>query len=366
MSDTLKRKAIDDPQCPSVRPRGHFRPQPTIRWSIEPNSIDSILRDNSRDRLYVPPVAWTMRHLRLLGCGFTLRTSKRKDRPHSQAVILDSPVHDLPKPNLSADLRRAMLQFGGRRTLEVKKTAIKEILGAYGFSRLSYESLSFYFRQQPVASVWTEGVFSRDSTGPSLAYVTFDGIQSRRSKFVHNSTGKGFNEPVFRTCDKKLRSLQPANTVEDLYIMGILIALAQEQRRHRQRNEEQGEEAAECSIMQREDGDTTNSTSSSTPPRFGTDRSPHYCGQCFRNLKVAVLATSEVKDECLYVYTASISVEFLRKFDEPWRSSPNSPVVIEYYPISLGSPMKSLNKLHRVLFAESCRFCAGDSPQALG
>lgn len=85
-----------------------------------------------------------------------------------------------------------------------------------------------------------------------------------------------------------------------------------------------------------------------------------------KNLKVAVLATSEVKDECLYVYTASISVEFLRKFDEPWRSSPNSPVVIEYYPISLGSPMKSLNKLHRVLFAESCRFCAGDSPQALG
>lgn len=146
----------------------------------------------------------------------------------------------------------------------------------------SYEYLSFYFRLQPVASVWTEGVFSRNSTGPSLAYVTFDGIQSRRSKFVHNSAGKAFNEPVFRTCDKKLRSLQPENTVEDPYIMGILIALAQEQRRHRQRNEQQGEEAAECSIMKRDDEHITNSTSSGTPPRCGTDRSPHYCGQCLR------------------------------------------------------------------------------------
>ncbi|TPR06850.1 Methyltransferase domain family protein [Aspergillus niger] len=107
----------------------------------------------------------------------------------------------------------------------------------------SSEFLSFYFRRQSVASIWTEGVFSRKSTGPSLAYVTFDGIQSRRSKYVHNSPGKGFNEPVFRTCDKKLRSLQPANTIEDPYIMGILIALAQEQW-HRQSNEQHEEEAA--------------------------------------------------------------------------------------------------------------------------
>ncbi|OJZ82335.1 hypothetical protein ASPFODRAFT_84546 [Aspergillus luchuensis CBS 106.47] len=219
MSDRPKRKATDDPQYSSVRPPGQFRPQPMIRRSIEPNSIESILRDNSRDRLYVPPVAWTMRQLRLLGCRSTPQTSKRKERPHSQVTLSDSLVHDLRQPNLPADLRCAMLQFGGRRTSE-----------------------------QPVASVWTEGVFSRNSTGPSLAYVTFDGIQSRRSKFVHNSPGKKFNEPVFRTCDKKLRSLQPENTVEDPYIMGIIIALAQEQRRHRQRKEQHDEEATECSI----------------------------------------------------------------------------------------------------------------------
>ncbi|CAK96872.1 hypothetical protein M747DRAFT_359474 [Aspergillus niger ATCC 13496] len=228
MPARLQRNATDDHRCPSVQPRGHFRPQLTIRWLTEPNSIESNLRANNRDRLYVPPVAWTLRHLRLLGCGFTLQTSQRKERPHSQVVLSDSPVRHLPKPNMPSDLRRSLLAC--RPSIEIADSH-------------SSEFLSFYFRRQSVASIWTEGVFSRNSTGPSLAYVTFDGIQSRRSKYVHNSPGKGFNEPVFRTCDKKLRSLQPANTIEDPYIMGILIALAQEQW-HRQSNEQHEEEAA--------------------------------------------------------------------------------------------------------------------------
>ncbi|GKZ28206.1 hypothetical protein AbraIFM66950_000017 [Aspergillus brasiliensis] len=282
-----------------------------------------------------------------------------KERRQAQVVLSDSPVHDLRKSNMLSYVRHAMVQFGGRRTLEVKKLAIKEILGAYDVCPLSHERLSFYFRRQPAATVWTEGVFSRNSAGPSLAYVTIDGIQSRRSKYVHNSPGKTFNEPVFRTCDKKLRSLQPANTVEDPYIMGILIALAQEQWRHRQRNEQHGERSAECSIMQYDEGYTTNGASAKTPTsaRCGTDRSPHDRGQC---LRVDVLATSGIRDDYLYVYTAFISVAFLRKFDEPWRSSPSFPVVVEYHPISLRSPIKSLNKLHRVLCADSCRLC-GDN-----
>lgn len=136
MPARLQRNATDDHRCPSVQPRGHFRPQLTIRWLTEPNSIESNLRANNRDRLYVPPVAWTLRHLRLLGCGFTLQTSQRKERPHSQVVLSDSPVRHLPKPNMPSDLRRAMLQFGGRRTLEVKKSAIKKILGACDFCPL--------------------------------------------------------------------------------------------------------------------------------------------------------------------------------------------------------------------------------------
>ncbi|GKZ42657.1 hypothetical protein AbraIFM66951_002349 [Aspergillus brasiliensis] len=238
---------------------------------------------------------------------------------------------------MPSDLRRAMVQLGGRRTLEVKKSAIKEILGAYDVCPLSHEHLSFYFRRQPAATVWTEGVFSRNSAGPSLAYVTFDGIQS----------------------------VEATNNVEDPYIMGILIALAQEQWRHSQRNEQHGERAAECSIMQHDKGHTTNGASAETPtsPRCGTDRSPHDRSQC---LRVDVLATSGIRDDYLYVYTAFLSVAFLKNFDEPWRSSPSFPVVVEYHPISLRSPIKSLNKLHRVLCAESCRFCAGDSTQALG
>lgn len=83
----------------------------------------------------------------------------------------------------------------------------------------SYEDLSFYFRQQPATNLWTEGIFSRESAGPSLAYVTFDGIQSRRSDYVQKSPRTPFNRPVANIHNQRLRSLQPENTVEDPYIM---------------------------------------------------------------------------------------------------------------------------------------------------
>lgn len=33
-------------------------------------SIEAILRAHNREALFVPPIRWTQRHLRLLGCGF--------------------------------------------------------------------------------------------------------------------------------------------------------------------------------------------------------------------------------------------------------------------------------------------------------
>lgn len=147
----------------------------------------------------------------------------------------------------------------------------------------SYERLFFYFRRQPAANVWTESVFSRKSSGPSLAYVTFNGIKSHRSDYVHNSPVKPFNEPVTNIRNRKLQSLQPLNTVEDPYIMGVLIALAQAQWRHQQGTEQHREGAAD-SILQWDRGRTTNGTSSkiSPLPRCIADRGPHDCGQGLR------------------------------------------------------------------------------------
>ncbi|PYI34803.1 hypothetical protein BP00DRAFT_389474 [Aspergillus indologenus CBS 114.80] len=279
----LKRKATDDPQSPSNRPsrrvavesRARVDPQPTTRGPVEPNSIEAILRHHSRDRLYVPPVAWTSMQLRLLNCRFTRQQAgplkeQVKDPPQSQRIGSDPPVRNSRRRHTPSDLCRSLLACW-------PSTEVADYR--------SYERLPFYFRRQPAANVWTEGVFSRKSAPPSLAYVTFDGIRSHRSNYVHNSPAKPFNEPVTNIRNRKLRSLQPLKTVEDPYIMGVLIALAQAQWRQQQAGTEQhGDEAAECSIKQRDGGHTANGTSSRTPspPRCIPDRGPHDCSQGLR------------------------------------------------------------------------------------
>lgn len=69
---------------------------------------------------------------------------------------------------------------------------------------------------------------------PSLAYITFDEIQTLRGRHVYTPFGKRTSAPVHRVQQKKMKSLQPQNQAEDPYIVAILIALAQEQRQQRQ------------------------------------------------------------------------------------------------------------------------------------
>lgn len=87
----------------------------------------------------------------------------------------------------------------------------------------------------------TDGVFSNNSVAPSLAYITFDKIQSLRKKHVYTPPYKRVNEivnaPGLRVRQKRLESLEPQNPAEDPYIVTILIALAQGQRRRRQQQE---------------------------------------------------------------------------------------------------------------------------------
>ncbi|KAH8435050.1 uncharacterized protein LDX57_012679 [Aspergillus melleus] len=135
----LKRKATDDLQYPSGRPSrraavesgARFGPQSTVRGPVEPKSIDAILRHHSRDRLFVPPVAWTSLQLRLLNCRFALQKTGKLEHAQSQVVVSDPPVDNSRERNTPSDLCRAMAQFGGRRMSEVKKSAIKDILHAY-------------------------------------------------------------------------------------------------------------------------------------------------------------------------------------------------------------------------------------------
>ncbi|OGE47672.1 hypothetical protein PENARI_c039G09415 [Penicillium arizonense] len=126
-------------------------------------------------------------------------------------------------------------------TLVAKKSAVEDILDAYNSHISDRKCLPFYFNRRAAVMLATDGVFSNNSVAPSLAYITFDKIQTLRKKHVYTPPYKRVNEivnaPGLRIRQKRLDSLEPQNPAEDPYIVTILIALAQEQRRRRQQQE---------------------------------------------------------------------------------------------------------------------------------
>lgn len=144
--------------------------------------------------------------------------------------------------------------------------------------------MSFYFSRQPVTKIRTEGVFSRNSSGPYLAYITFDGIHSLRKRYIHRPPYTLLNEPVFNTRNKKLRSLQPQKAAEDPYIMGVLIALAQQQRQQQQKEKLRAAETAAFSILQHCRSCTANEAPSRAvrSARPVTDPIPTGDDRCFK------------------------------------------------------------------------------------
>ncbi|KAI1157805.1 hypothetical protein F5B18DRAFT_139175 [Nemania serpens] len=60
----------------------NFSPNSSMQQP-EPSSINSIIREHNRSRLYVRPLHWTSQHLQLLGCRFVLKkaTRRQSERP---------------------------------------------------------------------------------------------------------------------------------------------------------------------------------------------------------------------------------------------------------------------------------------------
>ncbi|CAG8882578.1 unnamed protein product [Penicillium egyptiacum] len=212
----------------------------------------------------------------------------------------------------------------------------------------------------------TEGVFSSNSVTLSLAYITFDKIQSLRRKHVYTPSYKIVNTPVLRVRQKRLDSLVPQNLAEDPYIVTILIALAQEQRR-RQQEQQQGSPGQGAKVITKYqashmDADTTLSVAKSSTARSSCPSTEQMNRSTANSFKVQVLAVPGIAADAFYVYTADIPSGFLNKFDEPSHYSPSPPVAITYCRVPLASS-NMLRKLHRLLCATSCSFCCSNKEQ---
>lgn len=132
LSSPRKRKATEPPSDSSRRPSTRPRRAPPVSKSQllasaspEPGSINATLREHSRSRLYVRPIAWTMNQPRLLGCQFvpceppfeSQRVGERTTPPRDQE--LHQELIDIVK----------LLQGPGDRSS--KKAAVKSLIRAY-------------------------------------------------------------------------------------------------------------------------------------------------------------------------------------------------------------------------------------------
>ncbi|KAJ5716617.1 hypothetical protein N7493_008528 [Penicillium malachiteum] len=380
-----KRKAENDMTSPPPVRRLRLSapepadPLPAGRKIAQPDSIQAILKENHRIRLYVHPIAWTEKQLQLLGFHFDQNLGKKKEKPvppeSQQSNCHDDGIHDTDSPaklhrkalRLSQDLSGAAIRLIWNYDLLVKQYAMEEILNAYNIHPFeqeypfSYDRLYFYFHGRPVAKLRTDRIFSSNSMAPSLAFITPRTIALRRQSHVSARPDRKKlkpNNPVDRIEWRKLVAIMPPNNLEDPYIASILIALAQEKRRQQQKQEQQGSEkqedpaTAKSEILEQLDADPTLSveeSSTSCPLSSSTEQmNQNTVDSSAFKVQVLVLdGESSASGSELYFYNASIPSEFLDKLDKPLDFSPSLPIEIQYCCIPLKASIRLVVLLAR-------------------
>ncbi|KAG8415643.1 hypothetical protein J3458_009472 [Metarhizium acridum] len=161
-------------------------------------------------------------------------------------------------------------------------------------SGLKAGKVEFQFGDKTVNQLRPDGIFETNSGGPQLvAYANFETISTFRKR---HSRGRA----------RKLLMIQPAEACEDLYIIGILIGLAQLQRRR-----SGSREGCEAEGGQR--------------------------------ATLMGIPTREAK--WLYVYTTRIPDKFLAKLERPSQRSDCDRVVVRYESISLIEPQRAVRRM---------------------
>ncbi|KAK1749576.1 hypothetical protein QBC47DRAFT_395580 [Echria macrotheca] len=263
---------------------------PVDARTSEPSSINCILRENNRVRLFVYPLQWTSKHLLLLGCKFLRKTVRGESRTRNTGG--HTPDNACASDSITSsidDIRHAY-------SSELKASLIGCLLQTHGIHSSSCD-LSFRFGQRVVDTLPTDGLFScspSSSDPPTLAYLDLGTTAQRRNRRIVPRTKP--NPPMARLQQIHTRRLRPKKETEDPYIAAVLIAMAQ-------------------GWHHIEDHKKT----------------PEY--------KVHLLALPATKARVapsrLYFYKAIIPRTFLDRFDYPSQDSQCDSIVISYYCIPL-------------------------------
>ncbi|KAF5000395.1 hypothetical protein FDECE_11215 [Fusarium decemcellulare] len=357
-----RRRRLVSPTPESSAPSWlNFSPTRPIR-PPEPSSINNIIREHSRSRLYVSPLHWTSQHLQLLDCQFVLEKAvqqnersgpEQRRRPGNanhgccaggKGTAGQHQYGETPNLPTEAAIRAAADHLLNARTSAFKTLAIQDLLEDDGICQHASVDLSFCFDQHVTVTLQTDGTFSCSSsrsTAPNLAYLDLEAVGSRRDNSVKIPSCNRVNPPIASLRQKRQRRLRPTNEMEDPYIATVLIALAQQRRCQRDASATEHvtmpEMPATYALPER-------SRSTSRPFSEATKETlTHY--------KVHLLALPTIDTRNLYFYTAHIPSAFLDRLDRPSRYIPSSPVLISYYRIPLTSPAKSIRAMRTLQIA---------------
>jgi hypothetical protein len=112
-------------------------PVPPLHTTVrppQPGSIQAIIREHCRSRLYVPPIAWTSKQPRLLGCRFVFKTLRARGQRQGSAE--ESPTQQQTQEYRDRTFAAAGLQ--GPAIASWWKVAVEDFLGAYNIRPLRY------------------------------------------------------------------------------------------------------------------------------------------------------------------------------------------------------------------------------------
>jgi hypothetical protein len=110
------------PAAPTKHPR-----------SLELSSINGILRQHARQRLYVRPLHWTAEHLRLLGCVFISDRRAAIGKTRKETAVDEQLTRSVAE--IAAYLKRGV-------RAELKAILMRDMLDDHGLYKAWYAGLS--------------------------------------------------------------------------------------------------------------------------------------------------------------------------------------------------------------------------------
>ncbi|KAG6015002.1 hypothetical protein E4U54_004468 [Claviceps lovelessii] len=288
-------------------------------------SINAIIRAHGGQQLFVPAIAWTETHLDLLNIRFIYKCARERVKENKDVQVGNAPQDNQGHLILGEQCLRQLKELG---TLwpDERKYAIATLLTRFGFEvaktrgpqdankkerfaiqhngfgmirredRDCAAKIGFQFgpRISRSASVRLDAIFERPSTGIYVGNINFDSIPVQRKNYVLRRHKMKRGSQALRRTSKLVESMEPSDRFEDPYIAGILIALAQEQRRRGVAVVEDGQE--------------------------------HGAGQ-----RVHAIGYQQTFYSVAFIYTALIPDGFLNGLERPWEFCPNPGILVRYF-----------------------------------